>query len=969
MKINRKAFCWALAACFIVFSPALSLQAEVAVTASSVHGPQYVPEHAGDGNSETRWASRVTDRTEWLQFDFGESVAFEKMILHWETAHAVEYEMQVSEDARDWKRIHRKSDCKGGKEQITGLKAQGRYLRIVFLKYARWRLASIWEVEFPGSKAAEILKAHEKNKVRRVAEKSRKVAERLAEFGVSEIVFAAREDGVDGHWYGNFGYYAQNDRSKLYRAQGRLCKLDLETRKVVYLVDDPEGSVRDPAVHYDAEKILFSWRKSGTETFHLYEINVDGTGLKQLTDGIYDDLEPTYLPDGGIMFVSARGKRWVNCWASPVAILYRCDGDGKSIRQISANIEHDNTPWVLPDGRVLYQRWEYTDRSQVHFHHLWTANPDGTGQMVFFGNMHPGSVYIDAKPIPGSDRVVLIDSPGHGRREHAGHVATVTDKSGPDERSSLRRISKRGSCRDPYPLSEDAFIVADGKKIVLMDSKGSTAEIYSLSGELARANIHEPRPILKRKRERVIPSRINLGKATGELVLTDVYNGRNMQGVKRGDIKKLLVVESLPKPINFTGGMDPLSYGGTFTLERILGTVPVEPDGSAYMQLPANRALFFVALDENNNSVKRMQSFLTVMPGEVTSCVGCHEQRGKAPMSYAGHGRLQAVKTPPRTPELPKGIPDVFDYPRDIQPILDRHCVKCHDYDDRQGKIILTGDRGPMFSHSYVTLTLRKQFVDGRNDPKSNLPPRAVGSSASPIMKMLSGAHYKAKLSQHEQDMIRYWIETGAAYPGTYAALGGGSIGGYQRNRQTNQDKALPTAAAFRNVADRRCIKCHKKRLKLPLPRSLSDEIGLSFWRPRWNDKRFRFSRHLMFNLTRPEKSLYLLAPLASEAGGYGICRGNAQQESGPADQPVFADTSDADYRALLKHIAAGKTYLEQTITRFDMAQFRPTPQYLREMKRYGVLPASFDPAKETIDVYDLDRRYWESMWHKPGTK
>jgi Tol biopolymer transport system component len=208
------------------------------------------------------------------------------------------------------------------------------------------------------------------------------------EIGVKEIIFASRQPGAGGHWYENFGYYAQNKNKKLYRGKGRLCRLNVANDELTVLFDDPDGSIRDPQVHYDGDKILFSYRPGGTDYFHLYEINVDGGGLRQLTSGPHDDIEPTYLPSGQIMFCSSRSDRWVPCWYSQVAILYISDGDGKNIQPISANIEHDNTPWPLPDGRVIYERWEYVDRSRVAFHHLWTANPDGTGQMVFYGNQH-----------------------------------------------------------------------------------------------------------------------------------------------------------------------------------------------------------------------------------------------------------------------------------------------------------------------------------------------------------------------------------------------------------------------------------------------------------------------------------------------------------------------------------------------------------------------------------------------------
>jgi hypothetical protein len=774
--------------------------------------------------------------------------------------------------------------------------------------------------------------------------------------GHEEIVFACRQEGKDGHWYANFGYYAGNNQRKAYAALGRLCKLNVRTGELTNLVDDPEGTVRDPQVHYDGRKIVFSYRKGGSGSFHLYEINVDGTGLRQLTDGPYNDIEPTYLADGGILFCSDRCNRWVNCWLTKVAVMYRCDADGKNIRQISSNSEHENTPWPLPDGRVLYQRWEYVDRSQVHYHHLWTTNPDGTGQMVFYGNMHPGIVMIDAKPIPETEKVVAVFSPGHGRREHAGAITVLSPKQGPDELAAAQRISKKDNYRDPYPLSANQFLVAQETSLLLMDDKGAVKPVYKLPEELAKAGVkcHEPRPVMPRARERTIASRAELNETTGRLILSDVYNGRRMDGVERGEIKKLLVLETLPMPIHYTGGMDPVSFGGTFTLERILGTVPVEPDGSAYMELPALRSFFFVALDENDDSVKRMQSFLTVMPGETTSCVGCHEQRTKTPENRSALGTLAALKRAPSKVEPMEGIPDVFEFPRDIQPILDKHCVECHDYDNYGGGVVLTGDKGPMFSHSYYALTYLRQFVDGRDNPKSSLPPRSIGASASPLMKKIAGEHYDVRVSPAEEKMIRFWIEAGAPYPGTYGALGSGMIGGYYENRQVNTDfEWQPTKAASAAIR-RRCISCHSKERIIPV--ALSDEREVSFWRPDPDDPRLRMTRHLVFNLTRPEKSLMLLAPLAKEAGGYGFCKVN--------DAPVFADKQDADYQKILAMCREGKRNLEE-IKRFDMPGFIPPAGYVSEMKRYGILPTDL-PEDTVIDVYATDRKYWQSLWHKP---
>ncbi len=936
--------------------------ADPQVAASSVHPGDYAPALAVDGNMQSRWAStQFEDRPEWLQVDFGRPVSFERLVIHWERAYAAEYDVEVSDDGRRWQTVYQQREGKGGREATGALNARGRYLRILCRKPGPFGLFSIWEIEFEGEAAAAL--ADVRRRLREAeAGAVRPVLDLVREQGVEEIVFAMRKPGRDGHWYANFGYFAEDENRLAYEPGGKLCSMKLDTGEVTVLLDDPQGAVRDPVVHYDAEKILFSYRKGDSPYFHLYEIDVDGNNLRQLTDGPYDDIEPCYLPDGRIVFVSSRCYRWVQCWLTQVGVLYRCEADGSGIHPISANVEHDNTPWTLPDGRILYQRWEYIDRSQVDYHHLWTANPDGTGQMVFYGNMHPGVVMLGAKPIPDSRKVVATFSPGHGRRDHDGVVTVVDPRRGPDYRGSARAVTREGNYRDPWAFSEEAFMAAQGPRIVLLNGEGQAMEIFRVRPDEASAGLqcYEPRPLIRRPREAVIPDRTDPRFETGAALLMDVYEGRNMEGVERGDIQSLLVIESLPKPINFTGGMDPITYGGSFTLERVLGTVPVEPDGSAYMELPALRSLFFVALDENDMAVKRMHSFLTVQPGEVVGCVGCHENRSQTTLPP---DLASALTRRPSRIEPIAGYPDVFDFPRDVQPILDRRCADCHGPEPTErggpyeGGILLTGDRGPMFSHAYFSMTVHQLFSDNRNRAVGNLPPRSVGSSASRILQMLDGSHHDVKATEEEKTMLRLWIEVGAPYPGTYGALGSGSIGGYLENRKVNTDYNWPTTQAGAEVIDRRCASCHQG--SMVLPRALSDERGISFWRFDINDPRLRLSRHIVFNLSRPEHSLLLLAPLAEEAGGLGICR---KDEERPAN--VFADTGDSDYQTLLHMVAAGKENLD-TIKRFDMPGFQPPPQYLREMRRYGVLPADH-PDDAPVDPYELDQRYWRSLWHQP---
>jgi hypothetical protein len=656
--------------------------------------------------------------------------------------------------------------------------------------------------------------------------------------GVEEIVFAVRV-WVNEHWYANFGYTARDPSKRLYGDGGRLCRLNLRTKEVKTLLDDPLGGVRDPQVHYGAKKILFSYRKGGSEHYHLYEINADGSGLRQLTDGPYDDIEPTYLPGGDIIFVSSRCNRFVQCWHTRVGTLYRCNGDGAEIRPLSANMEHDNTPWLLPDGRVIYQRWEYIDRGFTVAHHLWTMNPDGTGQMVYFGNQKPGLVMTEAKPIPGTNKVVAVFQPGHGAAEHMGTITIIDPAGGPDDwrrAKGLRMKEKdRNTYRDPFPFSEDLFLVCNEKRILLMNARGELDLVYELPrgpGEAPPAGlnasmptgtvgselwVHEPMPLVPRPREPLMPDHVDLRQETGRVFLADILHGRNIAGVRPGEIKKLLVLESLPKPINYDAFTS--SAIGAFTLERVLGTVPVEPDGSAYAEVPALRSLFFVALDEQGLSVKRMQSFLTVQPGETFGCAGCHEHRTDAPRPRPL--TMAMVKAPARIEPF-ADIPDVLDFPRDVHPILQRRCVSCHGAGEKpKGDVALDDPKT-----AYRVLTDRKRnLIPNDRNGHSNRPPRTIGTSACRLMEKIDGRHQKVALTAVERQTIMLWIETGAFYAGTYGAL---------RNK-------------------------------------------------------------------------YMV----------------------------------------------------------NVAEFRPDPNYVREMKRCGILPESLDARQDPLDCYAVDRAYWQSFWHR----
>jgi hypothetical protein len=212
------------------------------------------------------------------------------------------------------------------------------------------------------------------------------------------------------------------------------------------------------------------------------------------------------------------------------------------------------------------------------------------------------------------------------------------------------------------------------------------------------------------------------------------------------------------------------------------------------------------------------------------------------------------------------------------------------------------------------------------------------------------------RLTPHERSMIRLWIDSGAPYAGTYAALGTGMIGAYREDVLDRSDTNWPAVRAAQPVLAERCGTCHTGARKLPT--SPSDDLGMPPWQSDFSDGRTRFSRHILYNLTRPEKSLLLLAPLAKEAGGYGVCGGTGTTTTG-----VFAGTDDPDYRILLDSVLAAQSVLDG-MKRFDMPGFRPGQEYVREMVRYGILPRAPD---SPIDVYATDRAYWESLWYRPA--
>jgi len=764
------------------------------------------------------------------------------------------------------------------------------------------------------------------------------------------ILFASRQPGHDPHWYSNFGYYIDDvdDFPFPLGSGGGLHILDLDTKEVETIFHDPKGNVRNPQVHYDAEKVLFSYLPAGKRHYNLFEINIDGTGLRQLTFGDWDDIEPTYTASGDIIFCSSRAKRWVQCAASPVATLHRCGPNGENIRPISSNNDHDNTPWPLPNGQIIYMRWDYIDRSQMDYHHLWTVNPDGTRHMVYYGNLNPGMVMLAPKPIPGSEKIVACFSPGHGLAEHYGRIAVVDPRNGPDDLDSAIFITAHNNFSSPWAFSETAFMAAAKEKLQLIDGNGYIQTVYELPEELTSQGfwIGEPRPLIRREREALIADQVDLSKTTGRLVMTDIYSGRRLKDLPRGTVKDLLIIEPLPAPVHYNGGMEMISSGGTFMLPRLIGTVPVTPEGAAHFELPAGRSFLFVARDEHGDSVKRMHSFATVMPGEVNSCVGCHESRLEAVPNKVPASHFKLFASAPSIPKPIEGVPDIFDFPRDIQPILDRHCVSCHNNDQTDGGVNLSPDWGPIYQYSYLTLSGRRLLGDNRNRTMSDFEPYEIGTKASTLLKLVESNHEGVELSPQEIKMLRYWIEAGANFAGTYAANYTGVVGYHYNFGYTSHDEHWAETLAMTEVIERRCTECHHAGNRRKLPERISDNNA-------------NYSRLLIFNLSHPEKSRILTGPLAESAGRGG---------KGRCGRAVFESTDDPDYQTILAGINRAVRYIEEESHRFTRQPFVPHHSYAREMIRFGVLPLDHD-IHSPLDPYATDLRYWELMTVPPAVE
>ena len=590
--------------------------------------------------------------------------------------------------------------------------------------------------------------------------------------------------------------------------------------KIRKLAPQKPASFWRPDLSFDATKVLFCMKLHDEKSFRLYEINIDGTGLRQLTFSDYDDLDPIYLPDGHIMFSTTRCNTYIRCMPYTYCyILARCDSDGKNIYIISRNNECDWVPTLLNDGRVCYSRWEYHDKALWRIQSLWSVNQDGTAVAAFWGNQSVWPDHLaEPRPIPDSPRVMFtglahhnwfdgsigILDPRKGFNFPHGLTKVTCELPWPEcgqpptdlhEAQNYHACGKFTAYKTPYPLSEDDFLVSarrdDKFRLYLMDVYGNRELIYEGAHHIWHAMPVKPRSRPPVQADRVAwPGTGKDRKAPEPAVFysPDVYQG--VPDLPRGRAKYLRVIQMDARTYS-TWTRDGRFSGPVVSIiqddgvKRILGTVPIQPDGSVCFKAPPGKGLHFQLLDEHFRTLQTMRSFSGAMPGEVRGCLGCHELHSTTPPNKVG----AALRQGPVDLTPPPWCTESIGYERFVQPVLDRYCGKCHQNGGKgQKKLDLTLRPGPgVFKEPYLTLVGHAQFcrldvprcpgIAGaimaenykQSDPASyiTLRPMQYLSYTSKLIEIaMSGKHNAVKVDPLSLRRLIAWVDTNCPYRG-----------------------------------------------------------------------------------------------------------------------------------------------------------------------------------------------------------
>lgn len=597
-------------------------------------------------------------------------------------------------------------------------------------------------------------------------------------------------------------------------SQGGAIKIyDVDSGKTRTLINTDTGNLRDPEISFDGKRVIFSMRMNKEDDYHIYEIGIDGSNLKQLTSakGV-SDIDPLYLPDGGIVFTSTRQPKYCMCNRHIMGNLFRMESDGANITQIGVSTLFEGHSTMLNDGRILYDRWEYVDRNFGDAQGLWTVNPDGTKHSIYYGNntASPGAV-IDGRQIPGTDLVLCIFSSCHDRPW--GSLAIIDRKKGVDGKEPVVKIYPEEALNlvangdldtfkwvqsfryeDPFPMNKEWFLVsrtlykypewnnqACGYKqgIFLVGMDGS--EELLIEGE---RSVFDPHIVESSAKPVTLPMMRNFTSDKGQFYVVNVYEGTHMQGIEKGVAKWLRVIESPEKRSWTHGGWSgqgeqaPALNWHSFENKQILGEVPIEEDGSVNFMVPAGKHVYFQLLDKDKKMILSMRSGVSLMPGEVNGCVGCHEDRISILMPTPKRP-IALTKKPVELEKFMGMEPFKFSFMEHVQPIMDRRCVKCHDFDKKnRQKVVLAKDMNQFFNAAYINLYVNKVVGLIGGGPADIQQPYSWGSHNSRLSQIIEGDHHGVKLTQKEKEWLYAWMDLNGVYYPVYESAFDNTLSG-----------------------------------------------------------------------------------------------------------------------------------------------------------------------------------------------
>ena len=635
---------------------------------------------------------------------------------------------------------------------------------------------------------------------------------------------------------------------RYFKAGARITTLSFEPGSTYgdtrVLLEDPHGMMRDVDISFDKERLAFAWKKSNRlDDYHIYEYDLARGDTKQLTFGLgRADYEPIYLPDGDLIFVSTRPEQSVPCWKSEISNLYRMDGEGRYVRRLAIDQVHTIYPQLLTNGRLSYTRWDYSDRAQVFPHPIFSMNPDGQGQRVYYGgnSWFPTSL-LHMRPIPDSHKTMAIAA-GHHTHQN-GKLVIIDVNEGRDEGVGLHLIAPKrehgyeaglgraspvvkdrwgqegDQFRFPYPLSEDEFLISyqpdygfDPHWHYTLYQGFRSSNHYGLywmnaDGErelLWRApDLGVQRMVSMRQKAptELIPDTVDYTKDTGTYYVHDVYAGFGLKGIPRGEAKTLRVVEidyrAAPVGEKTNGGpgggsmnSTPVSIGNaTWDVKRILGDAEIHEDGSVRVDVPAMVSQYHQVLNGKGQVIQTTRTWDTIRPGEQKSCMGCHVKEDANFYPYEEKDTIAWTREPQKLKPF-YGESRGFSFIKEIQPILDRNCIDCHDGSqdeciDLRGIAVDGANKNKRkWTRSYLNLTEAERDDRGsyfKRKPEegivswinmmsrpAEIPPYFAGSAKSYLVKMLEDGHYDVQLAEEDLHKIYAWIDLLVPFSGDH---------------------------------------------------------------------------------------------------------------------------------------------------------------------------------------------------------